>query len=36
MALERTAEMAYLGYAQLKTEGGNTTFDNAAGERFIV
>lgn len=35
MALERTAEMAYLGYAQLKTEGGNTTFDNAAGERFI-
>jgi hypothetical protein len=34
MALERTVEMAYLGYAQLKTEGAATTFDNAAGERF--
>ena len=35
MALERTAEMRYLGYAQLKTEGGQTSFDNNAGERFI-
>jgi hypothetical protein len=35
MALERTAEMQYLGLAQLKTEGGQTAFDNNAGERFI-
>src|SRR6185503_21143821 len=35
MALERTAEMRYLSYAQLKTEGGATEMDNAAGERFI-
>ena len=35
MALERTAEMRFLGLAQLKTEGGNTQFDNAAGERFV-
>jgi len=35
MALERTAEMRYLGYAQLKTEGGQTAFDNNAGERFV-
>jgi hypothetical protein len=35
MALERTVEMRYLGLAQLKTEGGQTQFDNAAGERFI-
>jgi hypothetical protein len=35
MALERTAEMRYLGLAQLKTEGGQTSFDNGAGERFI-
>ena len=35
MALERTAEMRYLGLAQLKTEGAQTSFDNAAGERFI-
>jgi hypothetical protein len=35
MALERTAEMRYLGYAQLKTEGGQTRFDNGAGERYI-
>jgi len=34
MALERTAEMRYLGLAQLKTEGGQTQFDNNAGERF--
>jgi hypothetical protein len=35
MALERTAEMRYLGLAQLKTEGGQTNFDNASGERFV-
>ena len=28
LALERTAEMRYLGLAQLKTEGGQTSFDN--------
>jgi phage major head subunit gpT-like protein len=35
MALERTAEMRFLGLAQLKTEGGQTSFDNAAGERYV-
>ena len=35
LALERTAEMRYLGYAQLKTEGGQTKFDNGSGERYI-
>ena len=35
MALERTAEMRFLGLAQLKTEGGQTAFDSNAGERFI-
>ncbi len=35
MALERTAEMRFLGLAQLKTEGGQTTFDNNAGERYV-
>ena len=35
MALERTAEMRFLGLAQLKTEGGQTAFDNNAGERFV-
>jgi phage major head subunit gpT-like protein len=35
MALERTAEMRFLGYAQLKTEGGQTAFDNGAGERYV-
>jgi hypothetical protein len=35
MALERRAAMRYLGYAQLKQEGGPTAFDNAAGERFV-
>jgi hypothetical protein len=35
MAMERTAEMRYLGLAQLKTEGGQTAFDNNAGERFV-
>lgn len=35
MALERTAEMRYVGLAQLKTEGGQTAFDNNSGERYI-
>jgi hypothetical protein len=35
MALERTAEMRYLSLAQLKTEGGQTQFDNNAGERYV-
>jgi len=35
LALERTAEMRYLGYAQLKTEGAQTNFDNSAGERYV-
>jgi hypothetical protein len=35
MALERTAEMRYLGLAQLKNEGAQTAFDNGAGERFV-
>jgi hypothetical protein len=35
MALERTAEMRYLGLAQLKTEGGQTAFDSNAGERYV-
>jgi hypothetical protein len=35
MAMERIAEMRYTGLAQLKMEGGATTFDNAPGERFI-
>lgn len=35
MAVERTVEMRYLGLANLKNEGGATTFDNAAGERYV-
>jgi hypothetical protein len=35
LALERTAEMRFLGLAQLKTEGGQTSFDNSAGERYV-
>jgi hypothetical protein len=35
LALERTAEMRFLGLAQLKTEGAQTSFDNGAGERYI-
>ena len=35
LALERTAEMRFLGLAQLKTEGGQTAFDNQAGERYV-
>lgn len=35
MALERTSEMAFLGLASVKSEGQATTFDNAAGDRFV-
>lgn len=35
MAVERFVEMRYTGLAQLKTEGGATTFDNAPGERWV-
>lgn len=35
MALERTAEMRYLGFAQQKQEGAATLFDNQSGERFV-
>jgi len=35
LAVERTAEVRYLGYAQIKDEGGQTRFDNNAGERFV-
>lgn len=34
MALERSVAMRYLGLASIKQEGGATTFDNAAGERW--
>lgn len=35
MAVERFVEARYTGLAQLKVEGGPTTFDNAAGQRFV-
>lgn len=35
MALERVVEARYLSLAQSKNEGGQTQFDNAAGERFV-
>src|SRR6185312_15636360 len=35
MALERSANMRFLGLAQLKSEGGQTAFDNQAGERYV-
>lgn len=35
MALERTVEARYVGLAQIKNEGEATSFDNAAGERFV-
>lgn len=35
MALERTVSMRYLSLAQLKNEGGQTKFDNNAGQRFV-
>jgi hypothetical protein len=34
LALERTIEMRYLPLASLKTEGGQTQFDNNAGQRY--
>lgn len=34
MAMERVDEMRYTGLAQLKQEGGATTFDNASGQRY--
>lgn len=34
MALERSTEMRYLGYAQIKNEGGATFMDNEPGERY--
>jgi hypothetical protein len=35
LAVERTAEVAFVGLAQLKGEGAQTAFDNAAGERYV-
>ena len=35
MAAERSVQVAFLGAAQYKTEGGQTAFDNNAGERFV-
>ena len=35
MALERRVAVRYLGLAQLKQEGAPTSFDNAAGQRFV-
>ena len=35
MAQERTASMRFLPLAQLKTDGGQTSFDNNSGEAFI-
>ena len=35
LAVERTAELQYMGLAQLKQEGGQTAMDNNAGERFV-
>lgn len=34
MAMERVDEMRYTGMANLKDEGGATTFDNSSGQRF--
>ena len=35
LSVERTASMRFLGLAALKNEGGATTFDNNAGERYV-
>lgn len=35
MALERRVAVRYLGLAQLKQEGAPTSFDNAAGQRYV-
>jgi len=35
MQIERTAHVAYMGLAAMKQEGGATSFDNAAGQRWV-
>lgn len=35
LAVERKVQNRFLGLAQLKSEGGQTFFDNNAGERFV-
>jgi hypothetical protein len=35
MALERSASVAFMPLAQVKSEGGATAFSNSAGERYI-
>lgn len=35
LQIERTTQMRYMSIARLKTEGGGTTFDNNAGERYV-
>ena len=35
LAVERKVQTAFLGLASLKTEGGQTNFDNNAGERWV-
>ena len=35
LAVERKVQNRFLGLAQLKTEGGQTAFDNNAGERWV-
>lgn len=35
MAVERKVQNRFLGLAQLKNEGGQTSFDNNAGERLV-
>ena len=35
MAQERTASMRFMPLAQLKTDGGQTAFDNNSGEAFV-
>ena len=35
MAAERSVQVAFLGAAQYKSEGGQTSFDNNAGQRYV-
>lgn len=35
LAVERKVQNRFLGLAQLKSEGGQTSFDNNAGQRFV-
>jgi hypothetical protein len=35
LALERSVQDRFMGVAKLKTEGGATTFDNDAGQRWV-